>query len=70
MGYFSVRYNSRVENYDRRGFIRLATGCKVILTLMTSQECICDHLMHISVDYVTVRYSVTRWLNIFSVMGD
>ena len=26
MGYFQVRYNPRVINYDRRGFIRLATG--------------------------------------------
>ena len=26
MGYFPVRYDSRVINYDRRGFIRLATG--------------------------------------------
>ena len=26
MGYFQVRYNSRVVIYDRRGFIRLATG--------------------------------------------
>ena len=25
MGYFPVRYDSRVVNYDRRGFIRLAT---------------------------------------------
>ena len=25
MGYFQFRYNSRVVNYDRRGFIRLAT---------------------------------------------
>ena len=25
MGYFQVRYESRVVNYDRRGFIRLAT---------------------------------------------
>ena len=25
MGYFPVRYNSRVVNYDHRGFIRLAT---------------------------------------------
>ena len=25
MGYFQVRYNSRVVNYNRRGFIRLAT---------------------------------------------
>ena len=26
MGYFQVRYDSRVVNYDCRGFIRLATG--------------------------------------------
>ena len=25
MGYFPVRYDSRVVNYDRRGFTRLAT---------------------------------------------
>ena len=29
MGYFPVRYESRVVNYDRRGFIRLATGLMV-----------------------------------------
>ena len=26
MGYFQVRYDSRVVNYDCRGLIRLATG--------------------------------------------
>ena len=26
MGYSQVRYDSRVINYDHRGFIRLATG--------------------------------------------
>ena len=26
MGYFTVRYNYRVIIYDRRAFIRLATG--------------------------------------------
>ena len=26
MGYIQVRYDSRVVNYDRRGFIRLATS--------------------------------------------
>ena len=30
MGYFPVRYDSRVINYDRRGFIRLATGVVVM----------------------------------------
>ena len=29
MGYFQVRYDSRVVNYERRGFIRLATGLVV-----------------------------------------
>ena len=29
MGYFKVRYDSRVINYNRRGFIRLATGLVV-----------------------------------------
>ena len=26
MGYFQVRYNSTVVNYDRRGFVGLVTG--------------------------------------------
>ena len=26
MGYFQVRFDSRVKNYNRRGFIRLAAG--------------------------------------------
>ena len=26
MRYFQVRYDSRVVNYDRKGFIRLATA--------------------------------------------
>ena len=30
MGYFPVRYDSRVVNYDRRGFIKLATGLVVM----------------------------------------
>ena len=30
MGYFQVRYDSRGVNYDRRGFIRLATGWCVL----------------------------------------
>ena len=30
MGYFPVRYDSRVVNYDHRGFIRLATGLVVM----------------------------------------
>ena len=30
MGYFQVRYDSRVVIYDRRGFIILATGLVVM----------------------------------------
>ena len=30
MGYFQVRYDSRVVNYDHRGFIRLARVVDVI----------------------------------------
>ena len=30
MGYFLVRIDSRVVNYDRRGFIRLTTGLVVV----------------------------------------
>ena len=30
MGYFQVRYDSRGVNYDRRGFIRLATVLDVL----------------------------------------
>ena len=39
MGYFQVRYNSRVVNYDRRGFIRLATG----LVVMVDDSCSKGH---------------------------
>ena len=31
MGYFEVRYDSRVVNYDRKLFIRLATGMSLAL---------------------------------------
>ena len=32
MGYFQVRYHSRVVNYDHRGFMRLATvHCSVVV---------------------------------------
>ena len=39
MGYFQVRYDSSVVNYNRRGFIRLATG--------TSKSQTCVMLQHI-----------------------
>ena len=32
MGYFQVRYDSRVVIYDRRAFIRLATGVTIKLS--------------------------------------
>ena len=36
MGYFQVRYDSRVVNYNRRGFIRLATDPNNPLAKITS----------------------------------
>ena len=36
MGYFQVRYDSSVVNYDRRGFIRLATVLQVWTQLLHS----------------------------------
>ena len=38
MGYFQVRYNSRVVNYDRRGFIRLATGVVSLAHKLNSHQ--------------------------------
>ena len=38
MGYFQVRYNSRVIIYNRRAFIRLATGYRVLMMIMTTAE--------------------------------
>ena len=40
MGYFQVRYDSRGVNYDRRGFIRLATDVRGV---RMANFCI-DHL--------------------------
>ena len=49
MGYFQVRYDFRVVNYNRRGFIRLATASvalkvcertKVPFNFVTSVHCI------------------------------
>ena len=37
MGNFQVRYDSRVVNYDRSGFIRLATD-KNIDSFLTSNQ--------------------------------
>ena len=34
MGYFQVRYDYRVVNYYRRGFIRLATGQMIFLKFL------------------------------------
>ena len=39
MGYFPVRYDSRVVNYDRRGFIRFATGLVVMGGDSSSKGC-------------------------------
>ena len=36
MGYFPVRYDSSVVNYDRRGFIRLATGLLLLFVVFAA----------------------------------
>ena len=38
MGYFQVRYDSRVVNYDRKLFIRFATGSNTKLLCPTFDE--------------------------------
>ena len=46
MGYFQVRYDSRVVNYDRRGFIRLTTEitkwCQLLLSRL-EMRAFCFH---------------------------
>ena len=44
MGYFQVRYDSRVVNYDRIGFIGLATGEKYLNQLQIRNRNIYLHL--------------------------
>ena len=43
MGYFQVRYDSRVVNYNCRGFVRLATDMTKILNLMIRRSRSVDH---------------------------
>ena len=38
MGYFQVRYDSRVINYERKMFIRLATGFDLKSTIWLGLE--------------------------------
>ena len=49
MGYFQVRYDSRVVNYDCRGFLRLATVHKVQEQIISSRE-------HSHTYFVTARF--------------
>ena len=37
MGYFPVRYDSRVVIYKRKMFIRLATGAEIQLSILVNQ---------------------------------
>ena len=46
MGYFQVRYDSRVVIYDRRGFIRLATGQRQGSTYRLCCCCCCSSIFH------------------------
>ena len=38
MGYFHVRYDSRVVNYDHRGFLRLTTDSQFIIEQENQQN--------------------------------
>ena len=49
MGYFQVRYDSRIVNYNRRGFIRMATDCKLENNLRVKSHSCKQHLTHESV---------------------
>ena len=44
MGYFQVMYDSRVVNYDHRGFIGLATGGQPYCDTSPYGECSLYHL--------------------------
>ena len=67
MGYFQVRYDSRVINYDRRGFIRLSTGLEshisgdwkqmhlVVLFLTKDQQ-----FLPCSSSFLFIKYRVDR----------
>ena len=46
MGYFQVRYNSRVIIYDCRGFIRLATDYNGIFFVVSAKEEIKNIIYH------------------------
>ena len=50
MGYFQVRYDSRVVNYDRRGFIILSTGHTRIVG-----KADCTHEPHL---FISVKHHV------------
>ena len=45
MGYFQVRYNSRVLNYDCRGSIRLATEQEIEVKLDSQEITECVQIM-------------------------
>ena len=38
MGYFQVRYGSKVVNFERRGFIRLATGYSYLIRTVSNPK--------------------------------
>ena len=48
MGFFQVMYNSSVVNYNRRGFIRLATGFEIHAILILTSLCSVTRLIYSS----------------------
>ena len=56
MEYFLVRYDSRVVIYDRRGFIRLATGLGFLSykgIKVSSLKCFAQPVFLIPIKYIT-----------------
>ena len=52
MGYFQVRYDSRVVNYDRRGFIILATECFIFAKLSDALLKCVDDIGYYSLQFI------------------
>ena len=67
MGYFQVRYDSRVVNYDRRGFIRLATdiGIKSVQIFQKVAQKVATAVLRNNGMFFEKAQKVTKYLGYF-----
>ena len=65
MGYFQVSYESRAVNYDRRGFIRLATG----LSLTGLDSVVSVHIFSCSVKSNPVKLETSHTVILPSMLN-